>query len=61
MTGYVLVPAGWQKKPDSAAARVARALSWSRALPAKGTGKAKTSVMARKAKPATTNKSSKRA
>ena len=36
MTGYVLVPAGWQKKPDAARAWVLAALSWSRALPPKG-------------------------
>jgi TfoX/Sxy family transcriptional regulator of competence genes len=35
MTGYVVVPAGWQKKPDATRAFVVTALSWSRALPAK--------------------------
>jgi TfoX/Sxy family transcriptional regulator of competence genes len=32
MAGYVLVPPGWQKKPDAARAYVMTALSWSRAL-----------------------------
>ena len=40
MTGYVVVPAGWQKKPDATRAWIVTALSWSRALPAK-TKKAK--------------------
>jgi len=35
MTGYVVVPVGWQKKPDATRAWVITALSWSRALPAK--------------------------
>ena len=35
MTGYVVVPVGWQKKPDATRAWVVTALSWSRALPAK--------------------------
>src|SRR6202158_3093907 len=35
MTGYVVVPAGWQKKPDATRAWIVTALSWSRALPAK--------------------------
>ena len=35
MTGYVMVPAGWQKKPDATRAWIVTALSWSRALPAK--------------------------
>ena len=38
MTGYVVVPAGWQKKPETTRAFVAIALSWSRALPAKTKG-----------------------
>jgi TfoX/Sxy family transcriptional regulator of competence genes len=32
MAGYVLVPPGWQKKPDAARAYVMTALSWSRVL-----------------------------
>jgi TfoX/Sxy family transcriptional regulator of competence genes len=35
MTGYVMVPPGWQKKPDASRAVVVIALAWSRALPAK--------------------------
>jgi hypothetical protein len=35
MTGYVVVAAGWQKKPDATRAWIVTALSWSRALPAK--------------------------
>jgi TfoX/Sxy family transcriptional regulator of competence genes len=36
MTGYVLVPPGWQKKPDAARAWIVTALSWSRSLAPKG-------------------------
>ena len=39
MTGYVVVPAGWQKKPDATRAWIVTALSWSRALPAKASAK----------------------
>jgi TfoX/Sxy family transcriptional regulator of competence genes len=39
MTGYVVVPAGWQKKPDATRAWIVTALSWSRALPAKDKSK----------------------
>jgi TfoX/Sxy family transcriptional regulator of competence genes len=49
MTGYVVVPAGWQKKPDATRAWIVTALSWSRALPAKG---AKATKGAKAAKPA---------
>jgi TfoX/Sxy family transcriptional regulator of competence genes len=42
MTGYVVVPDGWQKKPDATRAWVITALSWSRALPAKAKKKAPT-------------------
>ena len=35
MTGYVVVAAGWQKKPDATRAWIVTALSWSRQLPAK--------------------------
>ena len=41
MTGYVMVPAGWQRKPDATRAWIVTALSWSRALPAKDKAKAK--------------------
>ena len=36
MTGYVMVPSGWQKKPDAARGWVQQALAWSRTLPSKG-------------------------
>src|ERR1700737_4622500 len=36
MTGYVVLPGGWQKKPDAARTWIVTALSWSRALPPKG-------------------------
>ena len=42
MTGYVMVPAGWQKKPDVTRAWIVTALSWSRALPAKDKSAKKT-------------------
>jgi TfoX/Sxy family transcriptional regulator of competence genes len=35
MTGYVMLPAGWQKKPGAAREWVIVALSWSKKLPAK--------------------------
>jgi TfoX/Sxy family transcriptional regulator of competence genes len=41
MTGYVVVPAGWQKKPEATQAWVITALSWSRKLPAKAPKTAK--------------------
>jgi TfoX/Sxy family transcriptional regulator of competence genes len=41
MTGYVVVAAGWQKKPDATRAWIVTALSWSRALPAKAPKTAK--------------------
>ena len=44
MTGCVVVPAGWQKKPDATRAFVVTALSWSRALPAKTSKTAKKAV-----------------
>lgn len=39
MTGYVVVPAGWHKKPDATSAWIVTALAWSRELPAKDKGK----------------------
>jgi TfoX/Sxy family transcriptional regulator of competence genes len=36
MTGYVVVPLGWQKKPDATRSWIVAALSWSKALPPKG-------------------------
>jgi TfoX/Sxy family transcriptional regulator of competence genes len=41
MTGYVVVPAGWRKKPDVTRAWIVTALSWSRQLPAKASKTAK--------------------
>jgi TfoX/Sxy family transcriptional regulator of competence genes len=41
MSGYVTVPSGWQKKPEEARAWIRVALTWCKALPAKGS-KAKT-------------------
>jgi len=35
MTGYVVVPTGWQKKPDATRSWIAMALTWSKALPPK--------------------------
>ena len=50
MTGYAVVPSGWQKKPDAARAWVMTALSWSKALPPKATKTSKgTKVAAKKA------------
>lgn len=40
MSGYVIVPSGWEKKPEAARAWVATALAWSKKLPAKGATKA---------------------
>jgi len=36
MTGYVVVPSGWRKKPEAARSWIVTALSWSNALPPKG-------------------------
>jgi len=35
MSGYVMVPASWQKKPDAVRAHITRALTLTRAMPAK--------------------------
>ena len=35
MTGYVVVQDGWQKKPEAVRAHIARALTLTRAMPAK--------------------------
>jgi len=35
MSGYVMVPATWQKKPDAVKAHITRALTLTRAMPAK--------------------------
>jgi TfoX/Sxy family transcriptional regulator of competence genes len=49
MTGYVVVPAGWQKKPDAIREWVVTALVWTKAMPAKA---AKGKKAAAAAKPA---------
>ena len=41
MTGYVLLPAGWQKKMDTTRDWVMVALAWSRKLPPKAAKKKK--------------------
>ena len=41
MTGYVVVAAGWQKKPDATRTWIITALAWSRNLPAKAPKTAK--------------------
>ena len=38
MSGYVIVPPGWEKKPEAARAWVATALAWSKKLPARAAG-----------------------
>lgn len=40
MTGYVVVPGGWQKKPDATRDWIVTALVWTRAFPAKDKTKA---------------------
>ncbi len=39
MTGYVVVPSGWQRKPDAARGWIRTSLAWSRALPPKTAAK----------------------
>jgi len=52
MTGYVMVPATWQRKPESVQAWVTRALTLTRAMPAKAKKKPATKKPTRaKAKP----------
>lgn len=50
MTGYVLVPAGWQKKPDATREWVVSALVWTRTLPAKASKTAKKKAPSRRAR-----------
>jgi TfoX/Sxy family transcriptional regulator of competence genes len=52
MTGYVVVPAGWQKKPDATRTWIVTALSWSRKLPAKAPKAAKKATPKKVAKAA---------
>src|SRR5919204_1577374 len=40
MSGYVIVPTGWQKKPEASRHWVGMALAWSKKLRAKGATKA---------------------
>src|SRR6202022_4794891 len=40
MTGYVVGPGGWQKKPDATGDWIVTALVWTRAFPAKDRNKA---------------------
>lgn len=39
MTGYVMVPADWQKRPDSVRAHITRSLELTRKMPAKAAKK----------------------
>jgi TfoX/Sxy family transcriptional regulator of competence genes len=48
MTGYVVLPGGWQKKPDAVRTWIVTALSWSKALPPKGAKSAKSTKPAAK-------------
>jgi len=48
MGGYVIVPATWQKKPDTVRPWVVRALALTRAMPAKAKKPAKAPAGARK-------------
>src|ERR1700674_2972505 len=52
MTGYVVVPGGWQKKPDATRAWIVTALSWSRGLPAKDKSKTAKKAAPKKSPPA---------
>jgi TfoX/Sxy family transcriptional regulator of competence genes len=45
MTGYVMLPAGWQKKTDPARDWIVVALSWSKQLPPKAAKKASPSPL----------------
>jgi len=48
MSGYVMVPATWQKKPDAVRAWVVRALALTRSMPAKAKKPAKAKAAAKK-------------
>lgn len=48
MSGYVMVPTTWQKKPDAARVWVVRALALTRAMPAKANKPAKPRAGARR-------------
>jgi TfoX/Sxy family transcriptional regulator of competence genes len=49
MTGYVVVPSGWQKKPEATRSWIITALTWSKALPPKAAKGAKGTKAARPA------------
>jgi len=48
MSGYVMVPATWQKKPDAVRPWLVRALALTRAMPAKAKKPAKAKAAAKK-------------
>jgi TfoX/Sxy family transcriptional regulator of competence genes len=52
MTGYVIVPAGWQARPAPAQSWIVTALIWSRRLPSKASKPSKPAKAAKPAKPA---------
>jgi TfoX/Sxy family transcriptional regulator of competence genes len=52
MTGYVVVPAGWQKKLDATQAWIVTALAWSRQLAPKDKSKSSKKAAPKKAAPA---------
>src|SRR6266853_3730220 len=49
MTGYVVVPAGWRKKPDGTKAWIVTALAWSHQLPTKDKSKSSKKAAPKKA------------
>ncbi|HEY8737357.1 MAG TPA: TfoX/Sxy family protein [Candidatus Dormibacteraeota bacterium] len=51
MTGYVVVPVGWQKKPDATRTWIVTALAWSRILPAKDKSKSSKKAAPKSAAP----------
>lgn len=51
MTGYVVVPAGWQKKPDATRDWIVTALVWTRAFPPKDKTRAAKTAAPKKAAP----------
>jgi TfoX/Sxy family transcriptional regulator of competence genes len=52
MTGYVVVPAGWQKRPDATSGWIVTALVWTKAMPAKPAKGLKSARATTRAKPA---------
>lgn len=49
MTGYVVVPSGWQKKPDATRDWIVTALVWTRTFPAKEKTRAEKKAAPKKA------------